>query len=113
LVLFDQLCRFWASSQHSPPNDQKTKLPQVPAPNQQPTETIDKFPLCSPTELPPNLPFLRHKFDGDLLHIFKHLPGITLSVLQDHLLGFLQELHDDSFLGPSFQIAQYPVQDSR
>jgi hypothetical protein len=115
--------------------DNDTKLPQIhpPAPDQQPEDNetpsqschpsrptplkqcfrIDpaiKFPLCYPTEFPPDLPSQGHCWADGLLHLFKLLPGITISVLQDHLLDFLQECcnENDGYMGLPSQIAQHP-----
>jgi hypothetical protein len=59
-----------------------------------------------PTEFPVDLPSKGHCYDstGEFLHIFKNLPGIPLSVLQQHLVPFL-----DGFGYPEFpyQVAQH------
>jgi hypothetical protein len=60
-----------------------------------------------PTEFPSNLPQLCHCYDakGKFLHIFKPLPGITLSVLHQHLDEFLCNWSMPEF---PYQIAQHP-----
>jgi hypothetical protein len=98
------------TQQHSsldPPTDQEIKVSQIhpPAPDQQPEDTVTpsqschpsqstplkqcfqidpeiKFPLWSPTEFPPDLPSQGHCWADGLLHLFKLIPGITISVLQ-------------------------------
>jgi hypothetical protein len=60
-----------------------------------------------PTEFPADLPTKGYDWDDQrFLHIFKHLPGITLPVLQQHLEDLIQAGH------PEFptQVAPHPDQ---
>ena len=61
-------------------------------------------PVELPTEFPVELPSRGHCYQGDFLHIFKLLPGITLSVLKQHIL---ESLHFQSCSLPP-QVAPHP-----
>ena len=62
------------------------------------------FPVGFPTEFPVELPCRGHCYQGDFLHIFKLLPGVTFPVLQQHLY---ESLHFYS-CGMPFQVAPHP-----
>jgi len=62
------------------------------------------FPVWFPTQFPVELPYRGHCYQGDFLHVFKLLPGITQPVLQQHLYVHAHF----SFCGMPFQVAPHP-----
>jgi hypothetical protein len=61
-------------------------------------------PVYFPSKFPVELPSTGHCYQGKFLHVFKLLPGITLSILQQHIY----EHPNFSACGMPHQVSQHP-----